>query len=123
MSLFHKKMGPYWVLISKLGGLYKPAVVTTIQINIRLAVGDGGEGNGEPLTYQEEVLFVSPNIKKIFKLVITCITLAEQSVEDMSSSSAAWVHCFFCKKSVQELKCAIYLTACGNTVCDSCRSK
>jgi len=21
-SLFHKKMGPYWVLISKLGGLY-----------------------------------------------------------------------------------------------------
>ena len=119
-------MCPYftkkWVLISKLGGLYKPAVVTTIQINIRLAVGDGGEGNGEALTYQEEVLFVSPNIKKIFNLVITCITLAEQSVEDMSSSSA-WVHCFFCKKSVQELKCAIYLTACGNTVCDSCRSK
>ena len=22
-SLFHKKMGPYWLLISKLGGLYK----------------------------------------------------------------------------------------------------
>ena len=40
----------------------------------------GGEGNGEPLTYQEEVIFVSPNIKKIFKLVKTSIKLAEQSV-------------------------------------------
>ena len=66
---------------------------------------------------------MSLNIKKIYKVVITFIKIAEQSVEDMSSSSSAWVHCFFCKKSVQELKCAIYLTACGNTVCDSCRSK
>ena len=67
--------------------------------------------------------FVSPNTKKVYKAVITCVKLAEQSVENMSSSSSAWVHCFICKKSVLELKCAIYLTACGNTVCDSCRPK
>ena len=66
---------------------------------------------------------MSLNIKKIYKVVTTCLKLTEQSVEDMSSSSSTWVHCFICKKSVLELKCAIYLTACGNTVCDSCRPK